>query len=82
VIELRQVRHHQQELAQGEQPRFHMAHAEEQHRRGADRDGHPDAQAESAFGDHDPDVRRNAFVRTVDEPLLFTLLLAERFHHA
>ena len=82
LVQLPQVGHCHQELAEGQEVRLHVVHADEQHRTGAKRRREPDEQPVASFRQRHADACRHAFARALGEPLGLSLLPTEHLHDA
>ena len=82
AIELREVRHHQEQLAQRDPARLHTADADDQDRGCAQRRGQVDEAAEDTVGCGDAHLRVDTQAGTADEPQVLVLLAAEGLDHA
>ena len=82
LVQLGEVPHHEQQLAEGEHAGQDMADANEQHRGRANRRGHSHDQLVRPFEAGEAQLGAHRLSRTPHEALLLALLLSERFDDA
>ena len=79
LIQLGQIAHDQEQLAQGQRTGLDVPHTDEQDRGSTHRRGQRDQHTEATLGQDDPLACPDTLARAVDEALLFAVLLTKRF---
>ena len=81
-VELPDVRHDQQQVAHRQNARLDVTHSDPQHRRHAERRGHPDHERVVTLDQRHPIPGLDARPAVIQIALLLVVLAAEPFHHA